>query len=112
MSESNSIPTILNFEHYRGNTFRRQFTVTQDSADYNLGSATVRFLLRKISSKTPVLTLDEGSGITIAGNVITVVVTVSQLESLGSPSKLDYELQVNEGSDVTTWLSGEVRFIS
>lgn len=79
MSGVSSLPASLNFEAYRGNTFRRAFTVTEDSSPYDLSTADVIMYLRETKTGDPVVTLTEGSGITISTNVISVVVTPTQL---------------------------------
>jgi len=108
MSGVSSLPASLNFEAYRQNTFRRQFTVTDGGSPYDLSGATVIFYLRSSKTGDPVVTLTEGDGITIASNVITVVITVAQLETWQDGGTAYYELQVNESGDITTWIAGEI----
>jgi hypothetical protein len=108
MSGVSSLPASLNFEAYRGNTFRRQFTVTEDELPYDLSTSDVVWYLRSTKTGDPVVTLTEGDGITVASNVITVVLTPAQLVTWEDGGTAFYEMQVNQGTDITTWLAGTI----
>jgi hypothetical protein len=112
MSGVSSLPASLDFEAYRGNTFRRAFTVTEDSSPYDLSGAAVIMYLRQSKTGDPVVTLTEGSGITVSTNVISVVITPAQLATWDDGGTAYYELQVNEGSDITTWIAGVIKISS
>ncbi len=108
MSGVSSLPAVLDFEAFVGNTFRRSITVTQGGSPYNLATANVIFYLRTTKAGTPVITLTEGNGIVVASNIITITLTPAQLETWINGATLFYELQVNEGSDINTWMVGRI----
>ena len=108
MTGVSSLPASLDFQAYRQNTFRRAFTVTEDSNPYDFSGADVVMYLRETETGDPVVTLTEGSGITVASNVITVVITVAQLATWENGGTAYYEIQVNESTDITTWLAGRI----
>jgi hypothetical protein len=108
MSGVSSLPASLKFEAYRNKTFMSAFTVTEDSLPYDLSAASVIMYLRDTKTGDPIVTLTEGSGITVSTNVISVVITPSQLTTWEDGGTAFYELQVNEGSDITTWIAGVI----
>lgn len=103
--ESNTLPGILNFSIFKGDTFRRNLTVTDDgNAAWNFTGATVKMVISR--GETPVLTIQNGQGVSISTNVVSLTITDEQtlaLEALAYEYDLIY---TNSSGDTRTWMSG------
>jgi hypothetical protein len=109
MTESSSIPATVDFTAWKGDTFRRALTVTDESdVAWNFSGASVKLYLRESPEASPVLTLQSGSGVSIASNVVTIEITSAQTDALKIRSYL-YEIEyTGSGGDVRTWIAGKL----
>lgn len=106
---SSSIAGALNITHKRGDTFQRNFTITDDDDNpIDLTGYTCRLQIRENASRDAVLSATTSNYISITGasdNIITVVVPAS-LMSFDARSYL-WDLEVTSTGSVTeTWLAG------
>jgi len=108
-NESSSIPATVDFTLWRGDTFRRALTVTDDSdQDWNFTDAEVRLYVRNNQEDSALITLETGSGINITDNIVTIELTDAQTNELQARSYL-YEIEyTSSGGDVTTWIVGKL----
>jgi hypothetical protein len=94
----------------QGSTFNFQFTVKTSGTPWNLTSYTARMQIRSsVEAKTALLSLTNGSGITLGGALGTVAVTISATQTaalLAGKHVWDIEL-VSAGGEVSRILEGK-----
>lgn len=109
MSESISLPAYVDFTVWRGDTFRRVLTVTDDAeAAWDFSATIIKVYVRDTQAATPVYTLEEDQGITIDNNVVTIQLTDAQTNELKAKAYL-YEIEyTSDTDDVRTWIAGKL----
>lgn len=107
MTESASLPANLDFNVWRGDTFRRTLTVTDGTDPWDFTDASIKFYIRDTQDSAALITLQASSGVTIVSNVVTIELTDTQTGSLGARSYL-YEVEYTDSNDeIRTWISGK-----
>lgn len=108
-NESLSLPGVVDFTLWRGDTFRRALTVTEDGSDpWDFTGAEVKMYVRDNQESAPIITLEDEAGITIAENVINIELTDVQTNTLKARAYL-YEIEYTEaGGEVRTWIAGKL----
>lgn len=103
MYTSDSLPALLDFNVYQDDTMKRTIRLTNKTTGLpiDLTSAAVKMQVRTPDLQTVVLTIENGSGITIVDNAILIHkdITIPSGEYV-------YDLQVTKDSVITTYLKG------
>lgn len=98
---------------YQGDTKTLNFTVTSSAGvPVNLTTATIAFKIVNRRSKTAVVSLSVGSGVTVtdaAAGAFSVAITASH--SANNPGSHYYEALVTISGEVSTVASGQIEFI-
>lgn len=108
MAESSSIvATKTNFRLYKGDTFTRVITVTDENSDpFDFTGASLAFTIKEHPSASAVLALSIGSGISIASNVVTITATAAQTADL-LIKRYVYDFKItSSGGAISTWMLG------
>lgn len=91
----------------QSDTFSRAVTITNDGTAYNLTNATATFTVRASEDATTILTLTNGSGITLGGTAGTAQITATATQTSSIDAGVyTYDFTINEGTSVTTFLTG------
>lgn len=92
-----------------GSSWDRTFTWTIDSTAINWTGYTARLQVKEHLNSTAVLTLTNGSGITLGGSAgtIAVVITATQSGAI-TPGTYLYDLEVTTGTTVYRVLQGKL----
>jgi len=108
-NESSSLPAVVDFTVWRGDTFRRALTVTNDAESaWDFTGAAVKLYIRDTQESDALITLEEAPGLEIALNVITIELSAAQTNTLKARSYL-YEVEyTSAGGDTRTWLAGKL----
>jgi len=101
-------PGTYNIVCPQGATFDRTFTIKVNNAPLNLTSYTAAMQVREsYNSGTALVSLTNGSGITLGGTAGTVAVVISSTASAAiAPGAYSYDLEINSGGVVTRLLEG------
>jgi len=101
-------PGTYNIVCPQGATFDRTFTINVDDSPLNLTSYTAAMQVREsYDSTTPLVSLTNGSGITLGGTAGTIGVVISSTASSAIPAgSYSYDLEINSGGSVTRLLQG------
>lgn len=94
MSVISIVPSTVNYELWQGDTFEPgTITATISGTPINFTGYTAKMEIRNAISNDVVLTLQQGSGITLsAAGVITIVMTAAQTSALIGEYKYDLEI--------------------
>jgi hypothetical protein len=101
-------PATYNITAYQGATYDLSLTWAIGGTAVNLTSYTAAMQVRENASSTStILSLTNGSGITLGGTAGTIAVAVSA-STMGSaiPGNYVYDLELNSGSQVTRLIQG------
>lgn len=101
-------PGTYNITCPQGATFDRTFTVNVGGSPMNLTGYTAAMQVRtSADSDTTLLSLTNGSGITLGGTAGTIGVVVSSTASAAIASgSYSYDLELNSGGTITRLLEG------
>jgi hypothetical protein len=107
-------PGTYNIKCPQGATFDRTFTISVGGTPMNLTGYTAAMQVRETyDSTTPIVSLTNGSGITLGGTAGTITVVVTSTQSAAIPSgsfAYDLELQAGDGQ-VTRLLQGSFNVV-
>jgi hypothetical protein len=100
-------PATYNIKSYQGATYSLNMTWAIGGTAVNLTSYTAAMQVKENPNSTAVLSLTNGSGITLGGTAGTIAIGVSA-STMGSatPGNYIYDLELNSGSEVTRLLQG------
>ena len=101
-------PAIYNITSYQGATYSLNMTWAIGGTAVNLTNYTAAMQVRENPSATAtVLSLTNGTGITLGGTAGTIGINVSA-STMGSatPGNYVYDLELNSGGEVTRLLQG------
>lgn len=109
MSVISIVPANVNYEIWQGDTFEPgTITATISSTPVNFTGYTAKMEIRNAISNDVVLTLQNGSGITLSSiGVITIVMTAAQTSVLIGEYKYDLEI-TDTLSKKRTYTSGVI----
>ena len=101
-------PGTYNITCPQGATWDRTFTVTVGGTKLNLTGYTAAMQVRESADATATLiSLTNGSGITLGGTAGTVDVVISSSVTAGvAAGSYSYDLELNSGSTITRLLEG------
>jgi hypothetical protein len=101
-------PGTYNITCPQGATWDRTFTVTVGGTKLNLTGYTAAMQVRESADATATLiSLTNGSGITLGGTAGTVDVVISSAVTAGvAAGSYSYDLELNSGSTITRLLEG------
>lgn len=101
-------PGTYNIVCPQGATFDRTFTIKVNNAALDLTSYTAAMQVREsYNSGTALVSLTNGSGITLGGTAGTVGVVISSTASAAiAAGAYSYDLEINSGGVVTRLLEG------
>jgi hypothetical protein len=101
-------PGTYNIVCPQGATFDRTFTILVNNAPLNLTSYTAAMQVRESArSGTALISLTNGSGITLGGTAGTIGVVISHTASAAIASgAYSYDLEIDSGGVVTRLLEG------
>ena len=101
-------PATYNITAYQGATYSLNMTWAIGGTAVNLTSYTAAMQVKENASSTAsVLSLTNGSGITLGGTAGTIAISVSAI-TMGSatPGNYVYDLELNSGGQVTRLIQG------
>lgn len=101
-------PATYDIVSYQGATYDLNLTYKIDEAPVDLTGYTAAMQVRPNASATAtILSLSNGSGITLGGTAGTIALLVSS-ETMGAatPGTYVYDLELNSGSQVTRLIQG------
>lgn len=106
-------PGTYNITCPQGATWDRTFTVTVGGTALNLTGYTAAMQVRESAdSATTLVSLTNGSGITLGGTAGTVAVVISSAVTAGvAAGSYSYDLELNSGSTITRLLEGAFNVI-
>jgi hypothetical protein len=101
-------PGTYNITCPQGATFDRTFTVNVGGTALNLTGYTAAMQVREgAGAATALLSLTNGTGITLGGTAGTIGVTIAATASAALPSgSYSYDLELNSGGTITRLLEG------
>jgi len=101
-------PGIYNITCPQGATWDRTFTVTIGGTALNLTGYTAAMQVRdSAGAATALISLTNGSGITLGGTAGSVGVTIASTATAAlSAGSYSYDLELNSGSTITRLLEG------
>lgn len=101
-------PGTYNITCPQGATWDKTFTVTIGGTALDLTGYTAAMQVRESAdAATALISLTNGSGITLGGTAGTVGVVISSAITAGVPSgSYSYDLELNSGSTITRLLEG------
>lgn len=101
-------PGTYNITAPQGATWDRTFTVTVGGTALNLTGYTAAMQVRESADAgTAIISLTNGSGITLGGTAGTVAVLISSALTAGAAAgSYSYDLELNSGSTITRLLEG------
>ena len=99
-------PGVLNLTCYQGASFDRTLTWKIDGTAVNLTGYSARMQVRSTySSSTAVVSLTDGSGITLGGAAGTIVIEITAATTAGiAEGQYVYDLELVSGSGAVTRL--------
>lgn len=104
--ESATLPAQLDFVIFKGDTFTRDFEVTNNDVPWNFTGSNVKFILQYAGSIVSTFTSTPAAGITIASNTISLKITDEQTAAFDAKT-YEYDLVLIDGAgDSRTWVSG------
>lgn len=104
-------PGTYNFTIYQGATWDRTFTVATDGTPVSWVGYNATLTVKRYDNSAAVLTLTNGSGITLGGTAGTIAVTMSPTQTDSIPAGryvYDLELSLGGGAYVTRILQGRI----
>jgi len=103
-------PTTNNLLVYQGATFDQTFTLTVSGSPVNLTGYTAAMKVRATPADDAVLSLTNGSGITLGGalGTVAVVITATQTSNIAA-GKYYYDLELTSAGVVTRFIQGSFR---
>ena len=107
-------PGTYNVTAYQGADWDRTFTVTQGGSALNLSGYTAAMQVREAADSTAyLLSLTNGSGITLGGTAGTIAVAVTSAQSSAiSAGSYAYDLEITAGAgQVTRLLQGAFNMV-
>lgn len=101
-------PGTYNITCPQGATWDKTFTVNVGGTPLNLTGYTAAMQVREsVGSTATLVSLTNGSGITLGGTAGTIGVTISSTASAAiSAGSYSYDLELNSGSTITRLLEG------
>ena len=107
-------PARIDLICYQGADFDYALTWSVNGSPVNLTAYTARMQVRKTpGAATPVLSLTNGSGITLGGSAGTVLVAATAAQTDTIPAGgYKYDLELVNGSSVTRLASGDFTVIA
>jgi hypothetical protein len=101
-------PGTYNITCPQGATWDRTFTVNVGSTRLNLTGYTAAMQVRESADAgTAIISLTNGSGITLGGTAGTIDVVISSAQTAGAASgSYSYDLELNSGGTITRLLEG------
>lgn len=101
-------PGLYNITCPQGATWDRTFTVNVGGSPLNLTGYTAAMQVRESAdASTALVSLTNGSGISLGGTAGTIAVTISSTASAAIASgSYTYDLELNSGSTITRLLEG------
>lgn len=104
--ESATLPAQLDFVIFKGDTFTRDFTVTNNDIPWNFTGANVKFILQYAGAIIATFTSTPTAGITITSNTVSLKITDEQTAAYEAKT-YEYDLVLIDASqDSRTWISG------
>lgn len=99
-------PGTYNITAYQGASFDRTFSITQSGSALNLTGYTSAMQVREAADSTATLvSLTNGTGITLGGTAGTVAIVISAAQSSAIPAgSYAYDLEIAAGAGVVTRL--------
>ena len=99
-------PGTYDITAYQGADFDRTFTITQGGTALNLSGYTSAMQVREAADSTAYLvSLSNGSGITLGGTAGTIAVAITSAQSSAlSSGSYAYDLEITSGSSQVTRL--------
>jgi hypothetical protein len=101
-------PGTYNITCPQGATWDRTFTVNVGGTALNLTGYTAAMQVRESADAgTAIISLTNGSGITLGGTAGTIAVVISSAQTAGAASgSYSYDLELNSGGTITRLLEG------
>ena len=100
-------PTTENLLVFQGATFDQTFTLSVSGSPVNLTGYTAAMKVRATSADDAVLSLTNGSGITLGGALGTVAVVITATQTTGIPAgRYLYDLELTSAGVVTRFIQG------
>jgi hypothetical protein len=101
-------PGLYNLTIYQGADFDKTFTVLQSGTALNFTGYTAAMQIRtSADAPTYLLSLTNGSGITLGGTAGTIALNITSAQSSAlSAGSFSYDLELNSGSQITRILQG------
>jgi hypothetical protein len=101
-------PGTYNITCPQGATWDRTFTVNVGGTALNLTGYTAAMQVRESADAgTAIISLTNGSGITLGGTAGTIGVVISSAQTAGAASgSYSYDLELNSGGTITRLLEG------
>lgn len=100
-------PTTNNLLVYQGATFDQTFTLTVSGSPVNLTGYTAAMKVRATPAADAVLSLTNGSGITLGGAAGTVAVVITATQTTAIPAgQYLYDLKLTSAGVVTRFIQG------
>lgn len=104
--ESATLPAQLDFVIFKGDTFTRDFEVTNNDVPWNFTGSNVKFILQYAGAVVATFTSSPVAGITIASNTISLKITDEQTAAFEAKT-YEYDLVlIDAAGDSRTWVSG------
>lgn len=102
-------PAVYNIAAYQGATFDLNMTYKVDGTAVNLTGYTAALQVRETPNATAtVLSLTNGSGITLGGTAGTIAILVpASTMGAADAGNYQYDLELNSGGQVTRLLQGK-----
>lgn len=101
-------PGTYNIKCPQGATYYKTFTISTSGSPMDLTGYTSAMQVREaLDSASPLLSLTNGSGITLGGTAGTIAVTITSAQSSAiAAGSFVYDLEITSGGTVTRLLQG------
>jgi hypothetical protein len=100
-------PATYNIKAYQGATYSLNMTWAIGGTAVNLTNYTAAMQVRENPNATAILSLTNGSGITLGGTAGTIGISVSATTmGAATPGNYVYDLELNSGGQVTRLIQG------
>jgi hypothetical protein len=100
--------TYNKFVIYAGANWDKTLQVTIDGTPVNWTGYTARMQVKQYESSAAVLTLTNGGGITLGGSAGTIALSMTAAQTVITPGRYLYDLELINGTNVTRILQGKL----